>query len=791
MTDNRITELEMRLGILERQNLRLMERVLVLESSAKTEDLPDNNFQGDFLGEYFNETVDSNTEKFTAIPASETAQSTVTDNFNQHKEHETKSDGKRDDKPTGEIISPKSTVAKPKVTDKLAAELMEARIGGTWLNRIGIVAFVFGLGFFLKYSFDNNWIGPTGRVIIGILTGLCFLGGGEYGQRKGYRVFAQGLTGGGIASLYFSIFAAFSFYHLIGQTTAFGIMILITTTAVLLSVYHNAYAVALLGIIGGFLTPFFLSTGQPNQVGLFSYIVLLDCGILALAYFKNWRSINLISFVSTLLILMVWAGSPYSRSPIWTNQIFYTIFFTIFACLAIFYNVAHRLRLKNDDLILITGNAAAFFILSYFNLKPLYSQYIGILPFLMAVIYFIEGYFAWLRNKEDSFLVISLWGVAVVFLTLTMPVQLQGRWITVAWAAEAVVLFWLGCINKSFINRMAGLAVMGIALLRLSGDSAVFTYYRDEKLFWPVINIYMLPFLACIAGAFLISYMYRRKVQDTDIREKNLRLWFSVLGFGLTAVYLNLETIYFCLNWGSRLFGKGFPAGDTQTLTIAIIWFAEAIVLIWYGLRNDSLKVQFVALLSFFIGLVLLLGPGSNAYLYSDIRYWPLLNLRTVPYIFGIVTALFISRKLIVRDNLGELKYLPIAASVVANIVAMTYLSLEVIGFYRGWGEQLGFDLNVNNAIQMTLSVIWTLYAIGLMTAGFIQKNRYLRLMSIIILAVTILKVFLFDLANLDTIYRIVSFIVLGGLLLVVSFLYQKYRDRIFGETASQEKEEA
>lgn len=678
-------------------------------------------------------------------------------------------------------------VKKPKLTDGLTAELTEIKIGGTLLNRIGIVAFVFGLGFFLKYSFDNNWIGPAGRVAIGILAGMILLAAGEYGQRKEYKIFSQGLTGGGIASLYFSIFAAFSFYHLLGQTVAFGMMILITTTAVLLSVRYNSFATALLGIVGGFLTPFFLNTGKPNEVGLFTYIALLNCGILALAAWKKWRIINLISFAFTFLISVMWASSPDSVEPVWTNQIFYTIFFIIFAFIAVFYNVINRVQTENDDLILINANAAVYFGLSFFNLQRDYDGYMGLLPFAMALFYFVLGYFAWMRNREDRFLVISLWGLSVVLLTITMPVQLEGKWITVAWAVEAAVLFWLGIFNKSYVVRMSSLGVLGIALLRLTGDSAVYTLW-SEKVFRPILNLNMLPFLGCIAAAFIISRFYYTNSGEITAREKMYWMWLAVLGVVLTGIYLSLETVYFSENWGPRLFGKSFPIGESTVYSLAIIWFADCMVLMWAGARSRLFEPQLVGLAAFLIGVLLLIGPGANLYFYYDSQYWPLLNIRVIPYLTGIIAALYVSKKISGNSTTPEsLRILSVGAAVTANLLAMLYLSLEVYDFYDTWGDTIGLSASIDKATQMTLSVVWTLYAIGLMAAGFILKRSPLRYMSIIILAVTILKVFLFDLANLDTIYRIVSFIVLGGLLVLVSYLYQKYRSRIM---AGMEPEE-
>lgn len=167
------------------------------------------------------------------------------------------------------------------IFDTMSGWNWEWLVGGNWLARIGIVALVIGIGFFLKLSFDNNWIGETGRVVLGIVCGLALLGGGELWQKR-YPIWAQPLTGGGIAVLYLSIFAAFSLYDLIDNVTAFGLFFLITLAAAGLALKYDSMAIAILGIIGGFATPLLLKDELPDQRLLIAYILILDLGVLGM-----------------------------------------------------------------------------------------------------------------------------------------------------------------------------------------------------------------------------------------------------------------------------------------------------------------------------------------------------------------------------------------------------------------------------------------------------------------------------------------------------------------------------
>ncbi|MCA1556322.1 MAG: DUF2339 domain-containing protein, partial [Acidobacteria bacterium] len=169
---------------------------------------------------------------------------------------------------------------------------LEQLIGGSLFNWLGIIAVSLTVGFFLKYAFDNDWIGQRGQVLFGAVAGVGILGAAERLRARGYKSYAYVLSGGGILILYLTVYAARVFYDLISVLPAFLLMLAVTTTAVLLAARYNAYAIAVLGLIGGFMTPALLSTGVDNQFGLFGYIALLNSGVLALAYFKRWRSLN-------------------------------------------------------------------------------------------------------------------------------------------------------------------------------------------------------------------------------------------------------------------------------------------------------------------------------------------------------------------------------------------------------------------------------------------------------------------------------------------------------------------
>src|SRR5207302_348066 len=171
---------------------------------------------------------------------------------------------------------------------------LESRIGSHLLNRIGIAAVLIGVSYFLKLAFDNGWIGPTGRVAIGLIAGIAVVLWSERFRTHGYKVFSFSLKAVGIGVLYLSLWATFQVYHLMPSGVVFACMLVVTAATCAMAISQDAEILAVFAITGGFSTPALLSTGQNRELALLSYLALLDIGILALASVKRWRQLLLL-----------------------------------------------------------------------------------------------------------------------------------------------------------------------------------------------------------------------------------------------------------------------------------------------------------------------------------------------------------------------------------------------------------------------------------------------------------------------------------------------------------------
>jgi uncharacterized membrane protein len=810
---------------------------------------------------------------------------------------------------------------------------LESLIGGSWFNWIGIIAVTFGVAFFLKFAFDKQWIGPSARVSISVLVGISLLYVGERLRRRGLKAYAYILSGGGLLILYLSDYAAYNFYHLIPQVLAFLLMAAVTTTAVLLSVRLNALPVAILGLVGGFLTPVLLSTGVDNEIGLFTYVALLDAGVLAVAYFKRWRSLDFLSFAGTMAITIAWALKFYEHEKVWTTLVFLSIFFLLYSLLALFHNVLPGRPTRWFDVALAIANATFYFGLSYLMLTEAgFDHTTPATQALLVSIFFTQlFYMTWRWSSDDRLLRYSYVGAAATFLSIAVAIQLELHWVTIGWSVEAFMLTWVGLRSGERAARHAAIAVFCVAVLHwFFWDMPEFAYGVDPS-FVPFLNRRALSsavLVGAIAGA---AWLYRRSGELNEDERELVRGFFVLTG---NAVALTLLTLDMNDYFTARLSQSGAtqaslrgPIENARQFSISMLWMLYAATTLALGVLRRSALLRWgglfllvvaigkvvaldsafyaawwhlpvfnltflvygllVAMLAFAAWLygrapgvdepeqpwlrpaliatanvlalaalslevlgyydrlltsaalqglspeivsrfqegrlftlalvwtiyatcAFLVGAWRNArvwrlggllllaftaplvfanLVYYDAAWHSLVFNRTFAIFAAFVAALWLITRTYARSgkNFPEALTVRRIAIVAANLLAIIALSAQAAGYYEAKiAEELSragglisneFEERLQDlalAKQLSLSVIWGLYASGLLIVGQMRRLLILRVMGLALLSLTILKAFFWDLSSLDRIYRIISFIMLGAILLVVSYFYQK-----------------
>jgi len=646
---------------------------------------------------------------------------------------------------------------------------LEQRIGARWATWVGIVAIIFAVGLLLRWTFENDLIGPTARVALGLISGVALLLGGlalHRGRRMPYL--SEGLAGGGLGILYLSWFAAYHFYGFIDSGAAFGLMFLVTVLGSAVSIVTARRATAVLALLGGLLTPILASTGETNERGLLGYLIVLNLLALAVARYRDWPALNRLGWAgSVVLLLPTFARQPHPPDPP-ARLLLLTALFLIFLAAPLLHAWRERRRAGAIDLVLVIGNAAAYFGMVYVTLEEYRPEAEAPWALALAVLYVLVAALHGRRVPGDEAAVDLHLGNAAVLLTLAVPLALDGPWVTLAWAAMGVVLLSVAPrLAGATASVLGGIAVLLLAAARIAWfDPGWFPADR------PVLNLAFATHLMVVAALALGGIVARRLAPSrghTGIAAAEVRgfLWFvaaALLALLLwreptgtwPATLLTLEMLALAglARWqGDPTFGYGTPL--LAGIVVARIWVAdhrlarEAAV----DLINGPLLLRVAACAAFAIaGGWLARSPSSSP---AGRRG----------------RALKSAAGLLLLQALSQGWY--------------QHEEIELDAAFRFGQDELAQRIRFR--LQVGMSILWTLYAAGALAGGFARRTAAMRYAALALFGVVIVKVFLVDLAELEAIYRILSFLVLGLVLLGVSALYQKLRSSP-GAAAEQER---
>ncbi|MDD5687295.1 MAG: DUF2339 domain-containing protein [Elusimicrobia bacterium] len=279
---------------------------------------------------------------------------------------------------------------------------------------LGGFAFFLGISFFVKYSIEHNLISPLVRVMISFIFGICCIVSGLLLRKKGYSVTVQALCASGVAVLYADIFAACTYYHFISSGVSFLLMILVTITSFLLAVRLDSQYVAILGMIGGFLTPPLLSTGIDRPLGLFTYITILDVGLIAVALQKRWGFLVSMAAVGTLIIETGWVVKFFNSYKVNTGI---TVFLLFSALFIIAFKISEKIR-REDKWINLPASFVPLLSM-VFAMYLLSFQELGTRPGLvLSFLFLLQLGISYLAVCRDDFRPTHLYASIFSFIIL-------------------------------------------------------------------------------------------------------------------------------------------------------------------------------------------------------------------------------------------------------------------------------------------------------------------------------------------------------------------------------------
>ncbi|HET6254466.1 MAG TPA: DUF2339 domain-containing protein [Puia sp.] len=670
----------------------------------------------------------------------------------------------------------------------------EKFIGENLISKIGIGILVLAIGFFVKYAIDNDWIGPVGRVGIGLLCGAILIGL-AHRLRNQYKAFSSVLIGGGLAVLYFTIALAYHQYQLFSQTTAFILMLVITAYSVVLSLLYNREELAIIALVGGFVTPFLVSNGSRDYKILFTYLLILNTGLLVIAYYKAWRLLNGLAFGFTVVLFGSWlagvggnaggpglAGGPavggnagvaghaelsgnqenILRSEYYGGFGFATAFYGLFFVV----NVARTIREKKkfiatDFLILLLNTCLYFGVSLYFISQLGLERYRGLYCAIMGVIHIVLSWLLFRRQSVDKNILYLLIGITLSFVSLTAPLQLHGHYITLFWATEAVLLYWLFQQSKLRLIGLASWLVLAAMIVSLA---------------WDWVNIYVLgyPGMAIIFNKGYMTGLYCAVccfVLFRLQREAVVRLVMLTGGAALLFISGALETGY--------QFSYRYPRLDIGSFYLLLYTFVFILVFTSLSGRLRAINLRVLNMVLMGVGLlVYLLSLPAVFGLQEEMLEQRLYQSHFVAHWIGAVVILSILYRLTGLYRAGNWK---VEAAVFAWMVAgiaVIFLSAEgqMLVNMLYYSREHPLD-ELQRVYEKTgLPILWGLCSFVCMWLGMRHKFRPLRIFSLVLFTITLLKLFLFDIQNIPIAGKIAAFFCLGVLLLVVSFMYQRLK---------------
>ena len=662
---------------------------------------------------------------------------------------------------------------------------MEYAIASQWLLRIGILIFVVGVGFFLKYSVEHGFITQVGRVALATIAGLGMLIAGTRLLGRRYDILGQGLQGGGLATLYFAVFAAVNFYELIEVPVGFLLMSLITALAGGIAVRFNSILVAVLGIIGGYGTPRMLSTGVVNFPGLLGYVLVLGVGVLGICYWKSWRLVNYLSFVATFGLLFA-ALEQYDSSHLWEVFPFAIAYFALFSTMTFLYQLVNRAKSNLLDLLALLANAGIFYALSYWLIEPVYGrEWVAVVTLSLAAFYTLHVMVFLKWRMIDRELLVSFMGLAAFFLAVTMPLVLSQEWITASWAIQALVMVWIaGKLGSRFLQQSAYL-LYGIVLFRfglidlpaqfLQGPSLALLPLADYlRILGERIILFGVP-IASLAGACRLM-MKQDQASDHPIsRDNDVPELFSPLGMGwlAAAVALGMLFVYLHLEFNQTM---GYFYQPLKLPLLTLLWLAMCGLLTGQVLKREE-PLLLGVLLVFVAGLLIKL-------FYFDLPSWNVSRtfLYGGPYSFRDAAIRFV--------DFGAAGWL--SGKLYAHTVGrfLGFCSLGMLFLYLTLETNTFLASYVEGLRAGGISILWSLFALGLILRGIAWRERPLRYLGLGLFAVVAWKVFFVDLSRLDSFYRIIAFITLGILTVGGSFLYLRFQESFALETPRKEEKD-
>jgi len=698
----------------------------------------------------------------------------------------------KEKKPSVEVVAAAKVEAakveeKKKAEPGKKAETFELRVV-KWILIAGVIAVIFAAAFFLKYAYDNEWIGPLGRVVIAAIGGLVALAVGEVTRRRGYGIVAKGVTALGFAILYVAVFSARVYYELIDTTPAFALAILVTAAAMLYAVSLNEIVVAFLSLLGGFLTPVLVSTGENRPIALFTYTLILGVGAMLCAFYRKWRAVNVLAFVGTFVLYTGWFEKFYrpamrtaegAPEQIAIALVWLGVFLGVYLVLPLLYELVKKVKAKKEDVILVLANAAVVFYYLWTILFTEYRQGLAFCALGLCAAHLAMMSAVAKRCIDDLDLRLALLAIGLFFLTIAIPLYLKMYAIAMAWAVEGVILAVIGLRYRSIWTQVGA----AVALL-LSFAQLIHRLPMHTGAFDPVFNAPFGTWCFVTASLLVCHIVYRRTSRLAESERGQIAQFLYAATVLLLMAAAAMEWWWHCdyniveSAAGERCFFKG----------MVILFTVFPLLFLIRPICPRGIASKILAMVLAGVGAVFTMIVFSEFY-NDSFRIFANAD-------FGIalifVAGLFVAARLLKRAVEEEYNVVFATIFTLAAIFVLWVLLTEQIYLYwycrNRFAEEADKIPNWRFLSHMYISVMWAAYGAALMVVGFWRKVPLLRYIALGLFVLLLAKVFILDTSRVKNEYRIAAFLATGVTLVGVSYLYQFLKKKGFFEAVLAEK---
>lgn len=639
----------------------------------------------------------------------------------------------------------------PKPRRKPKRRNFEKIVGENLLGKIGILALVIGMGFFVKYAIDNNWLNETGRTVLG-LTVDCGLWVIAWFLRDRYRSFASVLSGGGFAVCFVTVAIAYNFYHIFSATASFAIYVCLTAFMIFIALRFNRRELASVGFIGGFVAPFLCISDSGNFIMLFGYIAVLNVGMAIITVRRKWLELAAIGCLLTWIIVFIQYATEGVTFEIAAWTLGYITFFVMLFSLPLATVLRHDRRQSWLGMVLILASAINFVAyliigLDYIDYIPVLKNLKGIIPFIPASICATLIGICY-RGPADMMMRDLLLGAAIFFFIIIFPIQFSRPWIvTLCFGALAVA--FTGVYARS-CNKLFGAAAIIMAFIVALRLAEAATWPSLEKIPAGVPPTFLICGICYSAMAFIIHrYILTRPESDTVSMLWSYRcaLWGGIVVMCVSA-YL----------WVGRTAGSIMGMNALMTVSMAALLLISLI-----DRRSDDAGWLFPGIGALMF-LVYFATSLSKPTVLNQLLEWSAAAM--------YIAVLAIQGRRIFTGHAamgifgrsGFAVYYSLAASLFVIIaLEMMLYSADLTRYYSA-----GFSLGLITCGALT------------MVAGMRYRSTVVRFVSLALFGILLLKLVAYDLWQLPIVGRIAVLILLGAVLLVISFSYQRLRKTLF-----------